>query len=173
MKRQSRRDFLKTVGPGTIKASRTSDLPWAGWDLMAPLAGLAGAKPPAHTDGISVVATLPSRPEQQAHRDYLYWERHMGKQHAVRMGRWKAVRFGGTKEPIERYDLSLDMGETNNVADGPSGTRCPDGFHHEASPGGLRVHQALAPPGAPVEPCPMGQAELRSTGARDQMNLEF
>jgi hypothetical protein len=40
----------------------------------------------------------------------------MGKQQAVRMGKWKAVRFGGTKEPIELYVLSLDIGETNNVA---------------------------------------------------------
>jgi arylsulfatase A-like enzyme len=103
--------------PGTIKSSQTSDLPWAGWDLMATLADLAGVKPPAHTDGISVVPTLLSLSEQQADRDYLYWEHHMGKQQAVRMGRWKAVRFGGTKEPIELYDLSLDIGETNNVAE--------------------------------------------------------
>ena len=36
---------------------------------------------------------------------------------AVRLGRWKGVRFGGTKEPIELYDLDSDIGETRNVAD--------------------------------------------------------
>ncbi len=103
--------------PGRIKPSQTSDLPWAGWDIMATLADLAGTERPGHTDGISVVPTLLGRPEQQEHRDYLYWEYHMGKQQAVRMGKWKGIRFGGTKEPIELYDLSQDIGETNNVAD--------------------------------------------------------
>lgn len=41
----------------------------------------------------------------------------MGKQQAVRMGKWKGVRFGGTKEPVELYDLSVDIGEMNNVAE--------------------------------------------------------
>jgi len=103
--------------PGQIQPSRTSDLPWAGWDIMATLAELTGVEPPDHTDGISVVPTLLGRPDQQADREYLYWEHHMGKQQAVRMGRWKGVRFGGTGEPIELYDLSLDIGETNNLAE--------------------------------------------------------
>jgi arylsulfatase A-like enzyme len=41
----------------------------------------------------------------------------MGKQQAVRMERWKGVRFGGTREPVELYDLATDPGETRNVAD--------------------------------------------------------
>jgi hypothetical protein len=32
------------------------------------------------------------------------------------MGRWKAFRYGGTKEPIELYDMRTDIGEVNNVA---------------------------------------------------------
>jgi len=103
--------------PGKIKPYQTSDLPWAGWDIMATLADLAGVSPPEHTDGISVVPTLLGQPEIQKKREYLYWEHHMGKQQAVRMGKWKGVRFGGTKEPIELYDLSVDIGETNNVAE--------------------------------------------------------
>jgi uncharacterized sulfatase len=102
---------------GTIIPSQTSDLPWAGWDIMATLADLAGIKPPEHTDGISVVPTLLGHPDRQEDREYLYWEHHMGKQQAVRMGKWKAVRFGGTKEPIELYDLSVDIGEANNIAE--------------------------------------------------------
>ncbi len=103
--------------PGQIKAGQTNDLPWAGWDIMATLADLAGVSPPDHTDGISVAPTLLGQPEFQKKREYLYWEHHMGKQQAVRMGKWKGIRFGGTKEPIELYDLSVDIGETNNIAE--------------------------------------------------------
>lgn len=103
--------------PGHIKPSQTSELPWAGWDIMATLADLAGVEPPEHTDGISVIPTLLGRPDQQKHHEYLYWEYHFGKQQAVRMGKWKGIRFGGIKEPIELYDLSQDIGETNNLAD--------------------------------------------------------
>jgi len=102
--------------PGQIKAAQTNNLPWAAWDLMATFADLAGVKAPEHTDGISVVPTLLGQPDQQEHREYLYWEYQQGKQQAVRMGRWKGIRFGGTKEPIELYDLSRDIGEENNIA---------------------------------------------------------
>ena len=102
--------------PGQIKAGQTSELPWAAWDLMATFADLANVAAPDHTDGISVVPTLLGRPDQQESRPYLYWESQLGKQQAVRMGRWKGVRFGGTKEPIELYDLSKDIGERSNVA---------------------------------------------------------
>lgn len=104
--------------PGRIQPGQTCRTPAAGWDIMATLAELAGAAKPAHSDGISLVPTLLGRPERQQAREYLYWEFHMGKQQAVRMGRWKGVRFGGTKEPIELYDLDTDPGETRNVANG-------------------------------------------------------
>jgi arylsulfatase A-like enzyme len=84
---------------------------------MATLAELAGVACPAHSDGISLAPTLLGRPERQQAREYLYWEYHMGKQQAVRLGSWKGVRFGGTKEPIELYDLTADLGEARNVAD--------------------------------------------------------
>jgi arylsulfatase A-like enzyme len=102
--------------PGRIAAGQTSALPWAQWDLMATLADLAGAPAPTHTDGISVVPTLLGRPEDQASREYLYWEYQQGKQQAVRMVKWKAVRVGGTEEPIELYDLTNDPGESRNLA---------------------------------------------------------
>jgi arylsulfatase A len=102
--------------PGRIKANQTNKLPWAAWDLMATFADLAGIKAPEHTDGISVLPTLLGRTDKQTHREYLYWEYQHGKQQAVRMGRWKGIRFGGTKEPIELYDMNKDIGEKNNVA---------------------------------------------------------
>jgi len=103
--------------PGRIRAGQTSPLPWAQWDLMATLAELAGAGIPSRTDGISVLPTLLGRPDRQPTREYLYWEYQQGKQQAVRMGRWKALRIGGTREPIEPYDLSTDIGESRNLAD--------------------------------------------------------
>jgi arylsulfatase A-like enzyme len=104
--------------PGRIQPGQTSRIPAAGWDFMATLAELAGVARPAHTDGISLVPTLLGHPERQQAREYLYWEYHMGKQQAVRLGRWKGIRFGGTREPIELYNLDADIGETHNVADG-------------------------------------------------------
>lgn len=103
--------------PGHIKAGSTSDLPWAGWDLMATLAELAGTDTPPHSDGISVVPTLLGENERQTKREYLYWEYQQGKQQAVRMGHWKGIRIGGTHEPIELYDLSKDIGEGTNLAE--------------------------------------------------------
>ena len=102
--------------PGRIKAGQTHDLPWAAWDLMATFADLAGVPAPGHTDGISVVPTLLGRAHEQTPREYLYWESQFAKQQAVRMGPWKGVRYGGTKEPIELYDLRKDIGEDHNVA---------------------------------------------------------
>jgi arylsulfatase A-like enzyme len=102
--------------PGRIEAGQTSDLPWAAWDLMATFAELAGAERPPHTDGISVVPTLLGRPADQESREYLYWELQQAKQQAVRMGRWKGYRVGGTEEPIQLYDLSTDLGEAEDVA---------------------------------------------------------
>jgi uncharacterized sulfatase len=102
--------------PGTIMPSGVSDLPAAGWDLMATLADLAGVQAPRNTDGLSLVPTLIGKNDLQAQREYLYWEYHFGKQQAVRIGRYKGVRFGGTKEPIELYDLMTDIGETTNIA---------------------------------------------------------
>jgi arylsulfatase A-like enzyme len=103
--------------PGRIQAGQTSDLPWAAWDFMATFADLASTPIPPHTDGITVVPTLLGNPEQQTPREYLYWEYQQGKQQAVRMGKWKGIRIGGTKEPIELYDLSTDIGETKNLAE--------------------------------------------------------
>ena len=102
--------------PGRIPAGQVCPLPCAGWDFLATFADLAGAARPDPTDGISLVPTLLGHPDRQERREYLYWEHHMGKQQAVRMGSWKGVRIGGTKEPIELYNLSTDIGETHDVA---------------------------------------------------------
>lgn len=103
--------------PGTIVPGTESDIPAAGWDFMPTLADLADVSPPAHADGISLVPILTGNISELEKRDYLYWEFHWGKQQAVRTGKYKGIRIGGTEEPIELYDLSSDLGENNNIAD--------------------------------------------------------
>jgi len=102
--------------PGHVKPGRTSDLPWYFPDVMPTLAELAGAAAyvPKGIDGISVAPTLLGTGEQKTH-EFLYWAQGSttpGKQ-AVRMGKWKAV---GSKDGVELYDLTADIGEQHDVA---------------------------------------------------------
>ncbi|MHC4512041.1 MAG: sulfatase-like hydrolase/transferase, partial [Planctomycetota bacterium] len=78
--------------PGRVQAGKTSDSPWYFADVMPTLAELAGAKPPANIDGISVVPTLLGKAQRTDDR-FLYWEFPAGKfQQAVRWRDYKAVR---------------------------------------------------------------------------------
>jgi arylsulfatase A-like enzyme len=101
--------------PGRVPAGRTSDAVWAHWDVLPTLAELAGTESPEAVDGVSVRSVLEGG-EPPAERPPLYWEFHeRGFEQAVRMGRWKAVRHG-TGQPLELYDLEVDLSESTNVA---------------------------------------------------------
>ena len=103
--------------PGRIAARTTSDHISAFWDFLPTLATLGGAEPPAQTDGLCMVPTLLNIPNKQKEHEFLYWEFHeRGSNQAIRMGRWKAVRFGATGK-LELYDLETDLGENHDVAD--------------------------------------------------------
>ncbi len=102
--------------PGSIDPARTSDHPWYFPDVLATVAELAGAPAPADTDGISIVPELLGEARvgrKQSRHEFLYWE--LGRQTAVRMGRWKAVR---PREAAawELYDLDRDVSESRNIA---------------------------------------------------------
>jgi arylsulfatase A-like enzyme len=105
--------------PGVIAEGTTSDLISAFWDMMPTFADITGQQPPEAIDGISMLPTLTGIGEQKEH-DFLYWEFHVwGGRKALRMGNWKAVQYGicqNPDAPIELYDLSVDLGETNNIA---------------------------------------------------------
>ncbi len=100
--------------PRRVRGGLTSAYPWAFWDILPTCAQIAGVKPPAGLDGISVLnawlgRTMPPHPP-------FYWEfTERGFEQAVRMGRWKAVRHD-PKGPIELYDLQTDLGEKRDVA---------------------------------------------------------
>lgn len=101
--------------PGVVLPGKISDYPSAFWDFLPTAAELAGVRLSKPSDGISMIPVLTGKGIQKTH-EFLYWEFHEGgTKQAVRMGKWKAVRFG-TKEPLELYDLSMDIHEDKNVA---------------------------------------------------------
>ena len=97
--------------PGTVKPG-VSDHASGFWDLLPTACELAGVSIPTDTDGISFLPTLLGK-KQPAH-DYLFWA-YGDTKVAIRKGRWKAVR-PGKSSPLELYDLSEDVGETNDLA---------------------------------------------------------
>jgi arylsulfatase A-like enzyme len=101
--------------PGTVPSGRVSDKVWAMWDFMPTAAELAGTRPTQSTNGISMVKALLDQPQED--HEYLYWEYLVGgeSRQAVRIGDWKAVRYG-FNQPTELYDLSVDIGEKNDIA---------------------------------------------------------
>jgi len=99
--------------PGRIKPGTTSDHISAHWDVLPTLMEIAGAKErtPSGLDGLSIAPALFGG-EQKKH-DYLYWE--LGRQQAVRLGNWKAVR-AGPRQKVQLFNLASDPGEQKDVA---------------------------------------------------------
>ncbi|HLV00883.1 MAG TPA: arylsulfatase [Acidobacteriota bacterium] len=105
--------------PGQVKGgSETSHVAYLG-DFMATAAELAGIKVPAEAvDSISFLPVALGEEQRQQTHSYLYWEFYeRGSAQAVRMGNWKAVRTPMLTGEIELYNLSLDIGETTNLAE--------------------------------------------------------
>ncbi len=105
--------------PGKITPGKTSGHVSAQYDLMATLAEITGQKL-TNTDGISFLPTLLGQSEKQRQHEYLYWEFSSGGgQYAVRMGDWKGVRVGVSRNPDagwQIFNLSTDPAETTDVA---------------------------------------------------------
>jgi arylsulfatase A-like enzyme len=103
--------------PGKVKAGRTSAHVGYFGDMMATLCELAGARPPAALDSLSLAPTLVGRGTQAAH-EYLYWEFYEGgfSQAVLLEGRWKGIRLKSPSAPIQLFDLSADIGETADRA---------------------------------------------------------
>jgi arylsulfatase A-like enzyme len=101
--------------PGQVPVNATNDMPWYFADFFPTAVDLAGAKPPAHLDGISVLPVLLGKAKDEVPR-FFYWEFYeRGFEQAAQWGKWKAVRHA-LKEPIELYDLTDDRAEKHNLA---------------------------------------------------------
>jgi arylsulfatase A-like enzyme len=101
--------------PGNIIAGSKTEHISAFWDVLPTLAELVEKPIPRGIDGISFLPTLTGTSQQKEH-EFLYWEFHEGSsKQAIRMGKWKAVRLAPSR-PISLYDLTMDIGEENNIA---------------------------------------------------------
>ena len=105
--------------PENIQAGSHTNHISAFWDFLPTACDIAGIDINMETDGISYLPVLLGGTQPQ--HDYLYWEFHeQGKKQAVRKENWKAVRlnvFGNPEATLELYDLDVDLGEENNIAD--------------------------------------------------------
>lgn len=101
--------------PGKIEAGSESGHISAFWDFLPTACDVAGIKSPKNIDGISYLPELLGK--KQAEHKFMYWEFHEGNsKQAVRMGKWKAVRFV-KEDKIELYDLDADISEANDIAE--------------------------------------------------------
>ena len=101
--------------PAAIQPGTTSDLPCALWDFLPTALNAGGQPAPTNIDGVSLLPTLIGQKQTNRH-EFLYWEVHQdGFKQAVRMGDWKALRFG-VDGPLELYHLKSDSGEKTDVA---------------------------------------------------------
>ena len=105
--------------PGVINPGTESNHISAFWDVLPTVADVAGIDIKEPVDGISFVPTLTGKGSQDEH-EYLYWEFHeRGGRQGIRKGNWKGVKYDINKipnAPLELYDLSKDLKETDNIA---------------------------------------------------------
>lgn len=105
--------------PGMAPPGRTSDVPVMTTDVFATVLDFAGVKPPAGTDGRSLMPLL--RGGAPPKRDALHWHfPHYANQGgfpggAIRMGDWKLIE-NYENGAVELYNLRDDVGERDDLA---------------------------------------------------------
>jgi uncharacterized sulfatase len=101
--------------PGRIKAGTTNDHIGYFGDLLATACELTKQALPAGLDSLSLLPAM--RDQRAAQHKYLYFEFYeQGGRQAVRFGKWKAIREPMLTGKIELFDLTKDVGESNDVA---------------------------------------------------------
>jgi arylsulfatase A-like enzyme len=103
--------------PGKTAPGSVSHHPLYFADFMPTFCELLGSPPPDSSDGISFLPTLENRPQDQKTHGHMYWMHRWSNNeldHAVRAGKWKAVKRH--QNAIELYDLDADPSEASNVA---------------------------------------------------------
>lgn len=105
--------------PKQVPAGKRYDHPVTAIDFYPTFAGLAGAEIPEAKvlDGRDVWADFLADRDPRA-TSPIFAKRHRAgiSDVSVRDGRWKAVRWGGVKQPWSLFDLDADVGEKNDVA---------------------------------------------------------
>lgn len=102
---------------GKIKPGTNNNYIGALWDILPTFNEIAGVKNAPKLDGISMVNALKGK--KQLPHNSLYWEFYEGGfKQAILQNNWKAIRFYKGAIPLrtELYDLSIDKGETINIA---------------------------------------------------------
>jgi arylsulfatase A-like enzyme len=98
--------------PGKVPAAKTSDHPFAFWDMMPTLADAIGVKAPQGIDGISMYPALLGQPAKT--HEYLYWEFHEGGfSQALRAGDWKLIK---SKGKTMLFNIKADVHEDTDLA---------------------------------------------------------
>ena len=105
--------------PERISPGTSSDLISAQYDFLATMADLTNQQT-LPTDGISFLAELLGKSDQQKKHEYLYFEYpEKNGQIAIRMGDWKGVKTNLKKDPAspwQIFNLKTDRNETSDVA---------------------------------------------------------
>lgn len=103
--------------PGKLPAGKVYDQPVSTLDILPTACAVAGAKADADLHGVNLLSHLTGEKSSVPH-EALFWR--FGPQKAIRKGQWKLVdwRSFETKQNSgwQLYDLSNDIGETNNLA---------------------------------------------------------
>ncbi|MCL3779396.1 sulfatase [Prolixibacteraceae bacterium JC049] len=105
--------------PGIVDEGKTTDHISAFWDMVPTFCDIASvSSKPLESDGISMLPLFKGK--KQKEHDFLYWEFHQkGGRQAVRMGKWKGVRYNLQEDanaPVRLFNLELDPQEQTDVA---------------------------------------------------------
>jgi len=109
----------EVIQPGTKVTQLVQNI-----DIAPTVLEAAGARPPAHMDGRSILPLLAGRqiPWRDAVFYEYYWEANFPQTpttFGVRTGRYKLIHYHGVWETDELYDVQNDPDEMNNLIDQP------------------------------------------------------
>ena len=101
--------------PGTLKPGVFGE-PVSSLDVFptALAAANGNASNASNLDGVNLLPHLKQESKASLHDRPLFWRTNGGANFAIRKGEYKLIKIGKQRE--ELYDLSKDIGETNNLA---------------------------------------------------------